>query len=274
MKNSIIILVSLFLLLSCEEKDQDNDITSIEINPSIVTINTGGTQYFTAIARDAEGNIVDEDVDWFSSNDSIASIDNDGLALGVSAGTAIIYATAQEISGEAILHVEDDAAQTLVGTWTLIEMEKRSIYLASEDSTTQALGYAIGDTVADGSLLWAHYSVMGVRAELELKIDGTFTFTGVQPFDNDTLGYSPQVINLMDVGTWTYNEASSTIHMEGQLSELDGFLGLFEYEDSVIMIHNFNQADPSVRKVLYVIGEGYMDILVDCISTTTRKYRK
>ena len=68
-------------------------ITSIDITPVEATITTDGTQQFTAVASNASGGTVSAgSFDWRSSNAGIATIDNDGLATAVAAGTTTITA--------------------------------------------------------------------------------------------------------------------------------------------------------------------------------------
>ena len=69
-------------------------INTITISPTSATIGVGGTQQFTATAYDINNNVVTTSFQWTNANAAVASIDPNGVATGVSAGTTTITATA------------------------------------------------------------------------------------------------------------------------------------------------------------------------------------
>ena len=82
-------------------------LVSIQVEPSNPTISTGSTVQFTAIGifcDQTTQNLTDQ-VCWTSSNPSVASISNAGLATGVSPGQTTITATLKGISGSTTLTV-------------------------------------------------------------------------------------------------------------------------------------------------------------------------
>ena len=81
-------------------------VGSIEVQPLEATLEPGGTQQYVAIVSDLHGNPMSADVVWSSSNESVAAVDQSGLATAVGEGTAIITATAEFVSGSATLTVE------------------------------------------------------------------------------------------------------------------------------------------------------------------------
>ncbi len=81
-------------------------LTRIEVTPSPASIPVGGGQTFTARAFDQFDNeITGVSFTWSSSDPNIATIDQTGLALGVSQGQTTITASAQNVSGTATLNV-------------------------------------------------------------------------------------------------------------------------------------------------------------------------
>ncbi|HEX8710071.1 MAG TPA: Calx-beta domain-containing protein, partial [Pyrinomonadaceae bacterium] len=84
-------------------------ISRIEITPTEATINVGAQQQFTARAYDANGQLLTGVLfQWQSSNPAVATVDQNGLATGVSAGTTQIRASARGVqSGPALLTVRD-----------------------------------------------------------------------------------------------------------------------------------------------------------------------
>jgi uncharacterized protein YjdB len=79
---------------------------SISLEPTPASIGVGRSVRFVATVRDADGvEIADAPVAFTSTDESIATIDTDGRARGVRAGTATIKATSGEVSATAQLTV-------------------------------------------------------------------------------------------------------------------------------------------------------------------------
>lgn len=69
-------------------------IVTIAIVPTTATVTINGTQQYMATAKDANGNVISGvSYNWASSNNSIATVDGNGLATGKAAGTAMITAS-------------------------------------------------------------------------------------------------------------------------------------------------------------------------------------
>ena len=79
---------------------QVNVISVVSSNSSI---NVGGTQQFSAFATDQYGSAMSGvSFNWTSSDPTVASVDANGLATGLAAGTAQISALAQGVSSNAV----------------------------------------------------------------------------------------------------------------------------------------------------------------------------
>jgi hypothetical protein len=91
-------------------------IARVEVSPATATINAGAQQQFTARALDSGNNEVPGVVfSWQSSDTSVATIDQNGLASGVSSGTAEIRATGRGVqSPPATLTVNPVAPPSVV----------------------------------------------------------------------------------------------------------------------------------------------------------------
>jgi hypothetical protein len=86
-------------------------LETISITPTSATIGIGETKQFVATGHYSDNSTEDFtlSVSWESSNSAVATIDTEGLATGVSEGTAQITATHDEITSEpAILEVTAD----------------------------------------------------------------------------------------------------------------------------------------------------------------------
>ena len=81
-------------------------VSSVAVDPSNQTITDGGTAAFSATLQDAQGNtLTGRTVRWDSSDHTVATIDNSGLATSAGPGTATITATSEGKSGTATLQV-------------------------------------------------------------------------------------------------------------------------------------------------------------------------
>jgi uncharacterized protein YjdB len=81
-------------------------LTRIEVTPATANAPPGGQQQFTARGLDQNGNeIAGLQFAWSSTNVTVATVDQSGLATALSLGTTQIRATAQSINGSATLNV-------------------------------------------------------------------------------------------------------------------------------------------------------------------------
>jgi uncharacterized protein YjdB len=81
-------------------------IASVVVTPEFAEIEPGETQQFTAVLRDRLGNVVTgRDVAWTVVDPQVASIDGNGLALGLEPGSTEVRATSGGVTGSAMLSV-------------------------------------------------------------------------------------------------------------------------------------------------------------------------
>ncbi|GLC24035.1 hypothetical protein rosag_05480 [Roseisolibacter agri] len=76
-------------------------IATVQIAPSSATVAPGTTRTFVATARDAAGCAVPTAFTWASTNATVATIDADGVAQGLTEGTTQITATAGSVTSAA-----------------------------------------------------------------------------------------------------------------------------------------------------------------------------
>lgn len=77
------------------------NVSSVTLSPLSASVRVGEKQQFTATAKDANGNTIDGAViDWTVSFSGVATIDKNGLATGVSAGTVQVTASTGGISSQ------------------------------------------------------------------------------------------------------------------------------------------------------------------------------
>lgn len=81
-------------------------VASVSVDPPAATLIVGATQAFTATTKDASGSTLSgRTVTWSSSDPSIASVSNTGVATAVAAGTTTITATSEGKTGSAAVTV-------------------------------------------------------------------------------------------------------------------------------------------------------------------------
>lgn len=81
-------------------------VATVTVTPASASLTVGGSQQFTATARDASGAVVATTFTWTSSNPASATVSGSGLVTATAAGTAGITATAANgVSGSATVTV-------------------------------------------------------------------------------------------------------------------------------------------------------------------------
>jgi len=117
---SLFVLCAVVLVASCGDGDgcgasDPCPVDRVEVTPQAATSQVGQTQLFTARVIDTEGSTVaGASVSWSSNNTNVATVASDGLATGVSVGTATITASSSGKSGGATLTVEQPDASSIV----------------------------------------------------------------------------------------------------------------------------------------------------------------
>jgi len=103
--------------LSSSTSSQPSDppsIASITLTPQTASVTVGATQRFTAAVKDQRGNpMTGIALTFASSNATIASIDKNGVATGIAAGTSQIAVSAEGISSSALFTVTPQPSFTL-----------------------------------------------------------------------------------------------------------------------------------------------------------------
>ncbi len=89
-------------------------VASVRVSPATLAIDVGRTGQLRAEPLDGSGNVLPgRVVVWTSTNESVATVDDDGVVTGVAAGTATIRATSEGKTGTAAVTVTPVAVQTV-----------------------------------------------------------------------------------------------------------------------------------------------------------------
>lgn len=110
---SVLVLLA-FGIAACEDDDNplgdgNDDVAQVIIEFNDDTLTVGGTLQLTVTVIDEEGDTLSaQTVNFTSSNTSVATVSNSGLVEAVTAGSATITATVDEISDTITIVVEED----------------------------------------------------------------------------------------------------------------------------------------------------------------------
>ena len=146
-------------------------VASLDVSPTAITLSAGQAAALAGTPRDgAGGALTDRDVTWTSGAPSIASVDGNGSVSGLSAGTATITATAEGVSGSAMVTVLPPRVAT-------IEVAPTNVSILPGD--TLRLTATARD--AQGAVLTGPAFVWGSDDVSVATVDGTGLVTGRAP---------------------------------------------------------------------------------------------
>lgn len=130
-------------------------VTTISISPKTASVAVGATEQFQAIATDQQGNAMSGVNFIFSSSSSAATVDNTGLAKGMSAGTATITTSASGKSASVSLAITANPPPASVLTQISVSPAITSIQVGQQQSYT-AVGYDQFNNAMNGiTFTWA-----------------------------------------------------------------------------------------------------------------------
>lgn len=92
------------------EPPPESSVASVSVSPAEDSIAAGETTQFSASAEDADGTSVSADFSWSSTNSSVATVDDQGVATAQAAGAAEIVASAGSVADSAELTVTESSA--------------------------------------------------------------------------------------------------------------------------------------------------------------------
>lgn len=90
--------MALMALVSCEKKEVEVAVTSVEVKPVTLALVEGESQTLAATVLPAEA--TDKTVRWSSSNTAVAGVDEKGHVTALAEGTATITAAAGNVKGQ------------------------------------------------------------------------------------------------------------------------------------------------------------------------------
>ncbi len=102
----LLLLSAVAVLSACKSNPTGPTVTEVTVTPPSAVITVGGTQQFSAAAKDAGGTAVSGvTVTWASSDTQVATVSDAGLVTAMAAGQAAITATISGVAGSAAVTV-------------------------------------------------------------------------------------------------------------------------------------------------------------------------
>ncbi|HXT14923.1 MAG TPA: Ig-like domain-containing protein [Gemmatimonadaceae bacterium] len=149
-------------------------VTHVSVSPATTSVNVGSTATFTATATDASGSVVTgRPITWASSNAAVATVDANGVARGVAAGTVQITATIGGVTGSASLTVA--AVVVKVATVT-VSLASTTITVGQTTQATATLRDASGTVLTGRAITWSSSNTNVARVD---ATSGLVTAAGV-----------------------------------------------------------------------------------------------
>ncbi len=124
-------------------------VADVEVTPNPASVEVDDTLQMTATVFDAAGNeLSGAEVTWEVDDDTIATVDDDGLVAGIIGGEVAVTATSEGQSDTARVSVEDPVAKVTVspGSLTLEAQETGQLTATLED--------AAGNVLTDRAVSW------------------------------------------------------------------------------------------------------------------------
>ncbi len=173
---SALALVAAFAFVSCdnEKKEDPNALSGIEVRPSSISLIPEGTQRLSVVTVPATADFP-EVIEWTSSDEEIATVNERGVVTAVAVGEATITAKAGEFTGSCSVNVVEQAP---ISFTNVLLYDVDTLYFANEDGTLDITPI----TTSDGSETFNCYKSL---ATLYIMSEGLYVsdagyFTGAE----------------------------------------------------------------------------------------------
>ncbi len=173
-------------------------VYAIAVTPADASIEVGETQQFVATVTNVDGQVMSRNVQWSSTDDAVATVDNNGLATGVALGEATIEAKSGKVSGSVVLVVAAaDVASAFVTRWNtnLTTGTRIALGLAGEVDATIEWGDGNSASVTGSGPHYHTYAANGIYT-----VSVTGKVTAYNSVDNG--GSASERSKLIEVVAW------------------------------------------------------------------------
>lgn len=142
-----------------------SEVASVVITPAAFDVEEGATLQLAAQALDANGNVLVRDITWSSDDESVATVDANGLVQAVVPGTATITATADTVDGTAVATVTAAVANIAVSPTTFD-------VVAGEEVQLSAVATDLRNAVVDADFVWTSSNTSIATVDATGKVTG------------------------------------------------------------------------------------------------------
>jgi uncharacterized protein YjdB len=185
-------------------------VATVSVTPSAPTLFVGGTQQLTAVPRDAAGTaLAGRSVSWSSATPAVATVSTSGMVTGVSAGTAVLTATVEGISGSVTVTVSNAPVASVTVSPTTVSLVEGMV-LALVATARDAAGTPLaGRPITWGS---SNPAVVAVTASgvVSAVAPGTATVTATAEGRSGTVTVTVRAAALEPASITTSASAADT----------------------------------------------------------------
>ena len=230
--------------------ESEPTIASVSITPDSASILVGESQSFAATGLSAaDVELEPVSVSWSSDDESVATVDANGVATGVSAGSAQISATLDGVSASVTLRVhEPSPARVEISPDTadlLVHQTESFTAVAYDDADEELTGRSVDWSSGNTAVATVNESgVVTARgpgsAQITATIDGTSASVTISVRENPVLptsyenfkevGLEPHSIPLPATEHWGYHELARAYGDFFGNGELDMFTATVDYD--------------------------------------------
>jgi hypothetical protein len=218
-KNTLLVAVLLLSLFSCKKDEPPTTPPVIvperlEITPTSNSVLAGETKQFSLKFFDNTGvqATVPTNIVWSSNNNSIATVTQQGLATGVSAGQAEIKATYNNISITGLLTVANNNTQ--LATITLTPNDVQEVKL-NETATITAVGKNnVGGIVSGLIFNWLSTAPSTVEVTSAGVVTGKAYGTANVTAASNGITSAPVMVQVIRKGTFSGSSSAGMVKLK------------------------------------------------------------
>jgi uncharacterized protein YjdB len=192
------------------DTDEPTPVETVVVTPATLSVSAGGTAALEAEVVDGVGNVIrDRRVVWASANPSIASVSDNGVVTGVSAGRVDIAATSEGKSGIATVTVVALPARV---TSVRIAPDNVSLFVAAGTSLVATPYDSKGAVIGGRTVVWttnnAAVAAISQTGRVTGLVPGTAVITAVI---DGVAGNATVAVHLVPVSKVTVTPANPAI---------------------------------------------------------------
>ena len=208
-------------------------VSVVEVSPNAATLEVAKTQRFTATAKASDGTVISGvNFTWSSSNTAVVTINNNGVATAVAAGTATVRATGNSISSAPVtINVTEPPPPEPVVAGVTVSPSEETIEVGGTKQFAAKASTSDGTEIPDVEFTWSSSDEMvatvdsdglatGVGAGEAMitatadSVSGTATLTVAEPPPPEpvvsTVTVSPTAMTIVVGGMFQFTAVAMT----------------------------------------------------------------